>query len=327
VAAQQQPAPPTVETSTGTTAPGDTPPGAPPGGQGAREGSSAQISAKGAYAHSSGTIIATDRRGGTITISSGSYSTAGTDSPGIYSTGSIKVAGGTMRATGAEAAAIEGSNSVSLTRTTLSGAKKWGVMIYQRFSGDAQGSTATWRRDWGSLSAAQGPLFYVTNATAAIALDGVNTSAPSGVLLKAATGQWGTSSANGGTSSLVAIAQKLTGAVIVDKLSTAALKLTNGSAWTGAIDAPPHTAKSATVALGATSTWTVTATSHDASLTDPKVIGSKVIGSKVTTSSVTATSSTTTRAPTATSGVRPTHSPVEAPSNPPRSLVLAPPSR
>jgi hypothetical protein len=224
---------------------------------------------------SNGAVIATDRGGGTITVSGGSYSASGVDSPGIYSTGSIKVTGAAVKATGAEAAVIEGSNSVSLTRTALSGAKKWGVMIYQSFSGDAQGSTGTWTQKGGSLSAAEGPLFHVTNATAVVTLHGVNTSATSGVLLKAASNKWGTSGANGGKATLVAIAQKLSGSVIVDKISTATLKLTNGSAWTGAIDTS-HTAKSATVSLDSTSTWTVTATSYLTSLTGLTVSGSRV---------------------------------------------------
>lgn len=121
-------------------------------------------------------------------------------------------------------------------------------MIYQSFSGDAQGSTGTWTQTGGSLSAAEGPLFHVTNATGVITLHSVNTSATSGVLLKAASNKWGTSSANGGKATLVAIAQKLSGSVIVDKISTATLKLTNGSAWTGAIDTA-HTAKSVAVSL------------------------------------------------------------------------------
>jgi len=258
--------------------------------------SGTRISATGRYAHgimasgggtikatnvtasttnSNGAVIATDRGGGTITVSGGSYSTSGTDSPGIYSTGRISVTGATVKATGAEAAVIEGSNSVSLTRTALSGAKKWGVMIYQSFSGDAQGSTGTWTQTGGSLSAAEGPLFHVTNATGVITLHSVNTSATSGVLLKAASNKWGTSGANGGKATLVAIAQKLSGSVIVDKISTATLRLTNGSAWTGAIDTA-HTAKSATVSLDSTSTWTVTATSHLSSLTGLTVSGSKV---------------------------------------------------
>jgi hypothetical protein len=258
--------------------------------------SGTRISATGRYAHgimasgggtikasnvtasttnSNGAVIATDRGGGTITVSGGSYSTSGTDSPGIYSTGRISVTGATVKATGAEAAVIEGSNSVSLTGTSLSGAKKWGVMIYQSFSGDAQGSTGTWTQTGGSLSAAEGPLFHVTNATGVITLHGVTTSATSGVLLKAGSNKWGTSGANGGKATLVAITQKLSGSVIVDKISSTTLKLTNGSAWTGAIDTA-HTAKSATVSLDSTSTWTVTATSYLTSLTGVTVSGSKV---------------------------------------------------
>jgi hypothetical protein len=201
--------------------------------------------------------------------------TSGTDSPGIYSTGNINVAGATVRAIGAEAAVIEGSNSVRLTGTALSTAKKWGVMIYQSFSGDAQGSHCTWTQTGGSLTASQGPLFHVTNATAVITLHGVRTSATSGVLLEAASDKWGTSGSNGGRASLVAAGQKLTGSVIVDKISTATVKLTTGSAWTGAIDTA-HTAKSAAVSLDNTSTWTMTATSHVTSLTGLKVSGSRV---------------------------------------------------
>jgi hypothetical protein len=64
--------------------------------------------------------IATDRGGGTITVSGGTVTASGQDSPGIYSTGSIAVTGGTITATGAEAAVIEGANSIFLTDTDLS---------------------------------------------------------------------------------------------------------------------------------------------------------------------------------------------------------------
>jgi len=67
------------------------------------------------------------------------------------------------------------------------------VLIYQSFSGDAKGSTGTWTQTGGSLSAAHGALFHVTNATAVITLHSVNTSATSGVLLKTASKKWGTS--------------------------------------------------------------------------------------------------------------------------------------
>jgi hypothetical protein len=58
----------------------------------------------------------------------------------------------------------------SLTNTVLSGAKKWGGMIFQSMSDDAQGANGTFWMTGGSLSAAVGPAFYVTNSTGVISL-------------------------------------------------------------------------------------------------------------------------------------------------------------
>ena len=88
-------------------------------------------------------------------------------------------------------------------------------------------------------------------------------------------GSTGASGANGGKATLVAIAQKLSGSVILDKISAATLRLASGTAWTGAIDTA-NTARSAAVSLDSTSTWTVTATSHLTSLNGLKVSGSTV---------------------------------------------------
>ena len=146
-------------------------------------------------------VMATDRGGGTITATGGTVVTTGQDSPGIYSTGDISVTGGTISASGAEAAVIEGANKITLTDTSLSTTKqKWGVMIYQSMSGDAEGNKGTFTMTGGSLaySAASGPQFYVTNTTGIITLKGVNITTKSGVLLKAAAGNWGKSGSNGG---------------------------------------------------------------------------------------------------------------------------------
>jgi hypothetical protein len=148
-------------------------------------------------------------------------------------------------------------------------------MLYQSFSGDVQGSHGTWTQTGGSLSAAQGPLFHVTNASAVITLHAVRTAATSGLLLDAASDKWDTSGSNGGRAWLVAVGQRRTGSVIVDKFSTATVKLTSDPAWTCAIDTA-HTAKSVALSLDATSTWTVTGTSHLTSLTGVKVAGSRV---------------------------------------------------
>lgn len=76
---------------------------------------------------SNGAAIATDRGSGTITVVRGSFYTAGTDSPGIYSTGVITVTDAVIEAVNSEAAVIEGVNSITLYNTQLSGSLKRGV--------------------------------------------------------------------------------------------------------------------------------------------------------------------------------------------------------
>jgi hypothetical protein len=150
-------------------------------------------------------------------------------------------------------------------------------MIYQSMSGDAEGARGVYTQTGGSLTctAADSPLFYVTNTTGVITLKGVKVSSASGVLVKAVAGQWGTSGKNGGTVQATADAQSLTGNIVADKISSVAVALKNGSVLTGAIDAA-NTANSASLALDSTSTWRVSANSHLTSVTGAKVSGSKI---------------------------------------------------
>jgi hypothetical protein len=225
--------------------------------------------------------IATDRGGGTITVKGGTVKTSGQDSPGIYSTGAITVSDATVIATGAEAAVIEGENSITLTNTALSSSKddKWGVMIYQSFSGDAQGSKGTFTMTGGSLAytGANGPLFYVTNSTGVITLSGVDVTVASDVLMEAAgNDRWGTSGSNGGTILFSASGQSLTGNIVADQISSITAGLQNKSSLKGTINAE-HTAKAVNLTLDASSTWEVTADSYLAGLTDPDGISGSSI--------------------------------------------------
>jgi len=217
--------------------------------------------------------IATDRGGGTITVTGGAFASSGQDSPGLYSTGSLIVSGATISASGAEAAVIEGSNSIALSDTSLTTSKsdKWGVMIYQSMSGDASGAQGSFTMTGGTLAdtASTGPLFYVTNSTGTITLTGVDVTAASGTLLQAAAGNWGTSGSNGGHAVLVASGQTLTGSVIADTISSASVVLSNGSSLTGGIT-------NAALTLDASSTWTITADSTLTSLSDAAVSGTTI---------------------------------------------------
>ncbi len=224
--------------------------------------------------------IATDRGGGTITSSGGSLKTSGQDSPCYYSTGTLNIAKNTCQSTGSEVAVIEGSNTVNLTDTiaTSSVASKWAVMIYQSFSGDAQGSNGLFNMSGGSLTYtdATSPMFYVTNTNGHITLKRVSVSAASGVLLKAeGNDRWGTKGSNGGTAFFTADTMTLLGNFLADKISSLNLTLQNGSSLTGAINSS-NTAKSASLTLDASSTWNVTSDSYLSCLSDPAISGTGI---------------------------------------------------
>ncbi|HIH93284.1 TPA: hypothetical protein HA338_04320 [Methanosarcina acetivorans] len=211
--------------------------------------------------------IATDRGSGTVTVTGGTMNTAGDGSPGIYSTGVIKVSKAVITATGSEAAVIEGKNSITITNVTLSGAKKYGVMLYQSFSGDAEVGTSIFKMNGGSLTAEVGPLFYVTNTDSVIELKGADLTATSGTLLTASADKWGNTGSNGGVVTLKAEEEVLNGDITCDSLSSVTVILENGTSLTGAINAD-NTAGSIALILDSTSTWDVTGTSYLTSLTN-----------------------------------------------------------
>ncbi|HNY13723.1 MAG TPA: hypothetical protein PKK26_19225, partial [Candidatus Wallbacteria bacterium] len=136
--------------------------------------------------------IATDRGGGTINVEGGIVKTTGTKSPGIYSTGIITATGTKITTTVSEAITIEGKNTVTLNNCTLSSGKNNGAFIYQSFSGDASVGTGIFNMNGGSMTAAEGPVFYSTNTTAEINLKNADITSASGILLKAGADSWGT---------------------------------------------------------------------------------------------------------------------------------------
>jgi hypothetical protein len=206
--------------------------------------------------------------------------TAGTGSPGIYCTGTFNVTGSTLTATGSEAAVIEGLNSITLTNSNISGAKKWGVMIYQSMSGDSSVGTGTFKMTGGTLTNnSSGPMFFVCNTSAVIQLTGatLTNSSSDNTLLLASTAaaaannatvssnvnsSWGT---KGGTVTFTATNQTLTGNIkLQESSSSITLSLVNSS-LSGAVN--PTNTGTAAVTIDANSTWNVTGDSYLSSLT------------------------------------------------------------
>ena len=214
--------------------------------------------------------IATDRGSGSIKATGGNVVTYGNGSPGIYSTGDISATGTKFDAVGAEAAVIEGSNSITLDSCSLLARKKCGAMIYQSFSGDAEGRKGVFTMKGGSFSAKDGPLFFVNNTTAVITLREVDVTADSGVIVNAAPGRWGRSGSNGGHVTFTAEKQVLKGDFTCDSISSLLLTLQEKSTLTGTI-------RGGSLKIDAGSVWNVTADSTLAGLTDEMEIAGETI--------------------------------------------------
>jgi len=67
----------------------------------------------------SSAAIRSDRGGGTVTVTGGSYTTNGKGSPVIYSTADITVNDAKMESTSSQGVVVEGRNSVTLNNVSL----------------------------------------------------------------------------------------------------------------------------------------------------------------------------------------------------------------
>lgn len=185
--------------------------------------------------------IATDRGGGHVNVTNSKVQCSGDGSPCIYSTGEIKVENVVGVSTGAQAAVIEGKNSITMTKCdfTVSGGNN-GVMLYQSMSGDASDKDATANCSTLTMTgttirnSTDGAMFYITNTTSVINLEGGNTlECKNGKLVDAAAGRWGKDGSNGGELSLNIKGDKLSDSVTADDISSVAVNVLDGGEFKG----------------------------------------------------------------------------------------------
>jgi hypothetical protein len=237
-------------------------------------------------AHSS--VVGTDRGHGTIKVKGGSYTASGERSAGIFSTGTISASNATFSASNAEVVVIDGGNVVALKNVTLNAksslSEHRGVFLFQSMPGDPEdskcgvgacftmtGGTFNYTDSSNSSSEATEncAAFAVANQTAYIELNDVemNNSCPT-LLLSAQNSNW---DYKGGTVTLKATGETLTGDIIVDDVSSADITLessgSNAAKLIGAINTD-NTASSVTLTLDDDSQWVVTGTSYLTSLTN-----------------------------------------------------------
>ena len=238
-------------------------------GQGGIRLSEATVSTQGAQ---SPALIA--RAGGILSITGGRATTNSASSPALESAGSIDAANATIRANGAEAAAINGG-AIRLTDCAVTGRMiedsgagaslyPYCVALYR--DAGAWGRECSFTMTRGALTALAGDLFYATNTTANIYLEGVSISLPAGRALLRAKGNDGSlgrgrAGSNGADCALIAQDQALAGDIIADELSSVSLTLKGNSSYTGTVNAA-NTARAAEVTLEYGSTWTLTGNAY-----------------------------------------------------------------
>ena len=227
----------------------------------------------------SSAAIRSDRGGGDVNVSGGTYVTNGTGSPAIYSTADISAENAVLTADASEAVVVEGKNSVTLSNVTLSGNMQastdasenvHNIMLYQSMSGDAEVGHSSFTATGGSILANAGDMFYVTNTTSTISLSNVALTLANDTLLNVAGNSssrgWGTAGANGGTCTFTVSNQVLTGDILVDAISSLDFQLADGSVFTGAINTT-GAAGTVSVTLGSDCQWVLTGDSYITSIT------------------------------------------------------------
>lgn len=226
----------------------------------------------------SSAAIRSDRGGGTVTVNGGSYTAEGKGSPVVYSTADITVSDALMTSTSAQGVVVEGKNSVTLNNVELyadnnsknSDKSDWfqAVMIYQSMSGDAAQGKAAFAMNGGTLTNANGDIFFVNNTTADIHLSGAEiiNNDTAGNFLRAAAAGWGREGSNGGHVNMYAKKQTINGNMLVDSVSTLNLYLDNASSFQGAIN-PDGQEGEVYVELKNGSVWKLSADSYISSLT------------------------------------------------------------
>ena len=211
--------------------------------------------------------IATDRGGGTVTVTGGTATAKGNRSAVLYSTGTITANDLTGISELGEIADVEGDNGVIINNCTMtSGSSERGLMMLQSGSGDAQGENAYITVTSSSLTTtdADAPLCEVpTKNVGTLTLTDVTLSVASGKLMYVDYNtQWTT---HGGTGNLILnTAQSgwtYTGNVDADSYSNVTVTIGSNVIWNGTMDAD-NNALSSTITVNSDGSWTLTGDSY-----------------------------------------------------------------
>jgi len=209
-------------------------------------------------------VIATDRGGGTVSVSGGKYECSGGDAAVCYSTGTINVQGIEGYSHKGEVGVIEGDNVINIENCKMtSGDNRRGLMILQSGSGDALGNNGQINITGGSVTllSNEAPLIEITTSTkGTLTLKDVELTVPSGELMRVDYNtRWNTTSPIAILNLDTEKGWTYNGDVTVDQYGTSTVNVRQNVVWNGAYDTA-KTGKMTTVTVSGT--WNLTADSN-----------------------------------------------------------------
>lgn len=214
--------------------------------------------------------VATDRGGGTVTVTGGTITAKGAKSSVLYSTGTITVDGITGLSEKGPMATVEGANTIIIKNSQMtSKSDARGILLHQSNSGDAEGTKPVCTVSSSTLTTtdSSAPLCFVTNVTGTLTLTDVTLSVASGKLMSVEYYKRG----NGSTGTLELKTSKnsweYTGEVAADDVNNVAVTIGRNVTWNGAANSG-NTALSATVTVESGGTWNLTGNTYLTTLTN-----------------------------------------------------------
>lgn len=214
--------------------------------------------------------VATDRGGGTVTVTGGTITAKGSKSSVLYSTGTITVDGITGLSEKGPMATAEGANTIIIKNSQMtSKSDARGILLHQSNSGDAEGTKPVCTVSSSTLTTtdSSAPLCFVTNVTGTLTLTDVTLSVASGKLMSVEYYKRG----NGSTGTLELKTSKnsweYTGDVAADDVNNVAVTIGRNVTWNGAANSG-NTALSATVTVESGGTWNLTGNTYVTTLTN-----------------------------------------------------------
>ncbi|MEU5598411.1 hypothetical protein [Streptomyces sp. NPDC020298] len=194
-----------------------------------------------------------------LTLTGGTATATGPSSPALASTGTLTASGTTIDSADDYAATVDGANTLTLDQVTAAGAAG-GIRAFNSAGGTPRGPATVTVRG-GSLDTGGGDAFRVDGTHANLTVQDGAAITADGRLLTVL---------NGGTATLTAVGEALTGDVLATGGGDATVALTGGTTLSGS-------ATGTALTLDAGSGWNVTADSAVTALSDPGGISGDTI--------------------------------------------------